>query len=168
MKRTFILALILFTGVASNVFGQAASKTTESVEELKLRLIDIQARQEIARLQLEQLDESLKPENIERALAGIGSTKPEELREQRRRQLAMEKTSVSAELELLELKRTRLEEAIADAEARAYQRSAKAEPVIDNAFRTNLNGLSFLLAIAVVAVVSVASGLGGVFALRRS
>jgi hypothetical protein len=168
MKRTLILALILFTGVASNVFGQAASQTTESVEELKLRLIDIQARQEIARLQLEQLDESLKPENIERALAGIGSTKPEELREQRRRQLTMEKTSVSAELELLELKRTRLEEAIAEAEARAYQKSAKAEPAIDNAFRTNLNGFSFLLAIAVVAVVSVASGLGGVFALRRS
>ena len=167
MKQILFLAFILSFCVAS-VFGQAASKTTESVEELKLRLIDIQARQEIARLQLEQLDESLKPENIERALAGIGSTKPEELREQRRRQLTMEKTSVSAELELLELKRTRLEEAIAEAEARAYQRSAKAEPAIDNAFRTNLNGLSFLLAIAVVGVVSVASGLGGVLALKRS
>ena len=40
-----------------------------------------------------ELEEDLKPENIERALAGFGSTKPEEVRDRRRRLLMIEKGS---------------------------------------------------------------------------
>jgi hypothetical protein len=71
------------------------------------------------------LDESLKPENIERSLAGIGSTRPEELRESRRRQLQIEKDGVLAQLRTVETSRQRLETALANAEVLAYQESAK-------------------------------------------
>jgi hypothetical protein len=71
------------------------------------------------------LDESLKPENIERSLAGIGSTRPEELREQRRRQLTIERDGVQAQLKTLETSRQRLETALANAEVLAYQESAR-------------------------------------------
>ena len=68
--------------------------------------------------------EYLKPENIEKGLAGIGSTRPEELREQRRRQLEIEKKSVQTRLDQLATSRTRLETRIVQADAAAYHSSA--------------------------------------------
>jgi hypothetical protein len=65
----------------------------------------------------QELDEAIKPENIERSLAGVGSTRPEELRESRRRQLAIQRDGVQAQLRTLETSRQRLESAIANAEA---------------------------------------------------
>ena len=77
------------------------------------------------RARAQQLDESLKPENIERSLAGIGSTRPEELRESRRRQLTIERDGVQAQLRTVETSRQRLETALANAEIVAYQQSAR-------------------------------------------
>ncbi|HEX8923010.1 MAG TPA: hypothetical protein VF766_16160 [Pyrinomonadaceae bacterium] len=73
---------------------------------------------------LKQLDEDLKPENIEKYYALNGSTHPEELREQRRRQLEGERERVQTQLDQLGASRTRLETAIATAEAAAYRQSA--------------------------------------------
>jgi hypothetical protein len=66
----------------------------------------------------------MKPENIEHSLAGFGSTKPEELREQRRKELQIERNGVQAQLNLLNTSHTRLEAAIATADAEAYRQSA--------------------------------------------
>jgi len=71
------------------------------------------------------LDEAIKPENIEHSLAGVGSTRPEELREARRRQLSIERDGVVAQLKTAETSRTRLEAALANAEVLAYQQSAR-------------------------------------------
>jgi hypothetical protein len=71
------------------------------------------------------LDEDLKPENVERSLAGVGSSRPEELRELRRRQLTIERDSVHTQLKLLATSRERLEAAIGRAEDAAYQQSAE-------------------------------------------
>jgi len=76
-------------------------------------------------MRLQQLNEALKPENIESSLAGIGSTHPEELRAQRRRQLETEKAGVSAQLDQLAISQRRLETAIGEADAAAYQQSAR-------------------------------------------
>jgi len=70
--------------------------------------------------------EYLKPENIEKGLAGIGSTRPEELREQRRRQLEIEKKSVQTRLDQLATSRNRLETGIVQADAAA----SKAVPAL--------------------------------------
>jgi hypothetical protein len=85
----------------------------------------VQGKEDALRSRLELLDESIKPENIERSLAGVGSTRPEELREARRRQLAIERDGVLAQLKTLETSKQRLEAAIANAEALAYQQSAR-------------------------------------------
>ena len=61
----------------------------------------------------EDIDYALKPENIERSTAGYGTTRPEELREQRRKQLENEKERVRKQLDQLAASRTRLEQAIA-------------------------------------------------------
>jgi len=117
-----LLSVLIF---GANAYAQESSSAKESVENLRAQLLEVQIKEEALRERAQQLEESLKPENIERSLAGIGSTKPEELRESRRRQLTIERDGVQAQLKLLETSRQRLETAIANAEARAYQQSAR-------------------------------------------
>src|ERR1051325_277894 len=121
-KGILVLLVIVFTATAN---AQEPSSAAESVDKLRGQLLEVQDKEEALRVRAQQLDESLKPENIERSLAGIGSTKPEELRESRRRQLTIERDGVQAQLKLLETSRQRLETAIANAEALAYQQSAR-------------------------------------------
>src|SRR2546423_11933332 len=120
-----LLSLVLTLMFAASVYAQDSSSAAESVEKLRAQLLEVQAKEDALRARAEQLEESLKPENIERSLAGVGSTKPEELREARRRQLTIERDGVQAQLKLLETSRQRLETAISNAEARAYQQSAR-------------------------------------------
>jgi hypothetical protein len=128
MRHSWIL--ILFAGLVlfstPNAFGQSGGDAAEKADNLRLQLIDVQSREADLQERLRQLDEDLKPENIERSLAGIGSTRPEELREHRRRQLQIERDKVAAQLALLEKNRTDLESAIVAADAEAYHQSARA------------------------------------------
>lgn len=122
MKRKTSLVLLALLMLSVNVYAQEAA---ERVEKLRAQLLEVQTKENALRTRAEQLEESIKPENIERSLAGIGSTRPEELREARRRQLTIERDGVLAQLKTLETSRQRLESAIANAEALAYQQSAR-------------------------------------------
>ncbi len=122
MKRKTSLVLLALLMLSVNVYAQEAA---ERVEKLRAQLLEVQTKENALCARVEQLNESIKPENIERSLAGIGSTKPEELREARRRQLTIERDGVLAQLKTLETSRQRLEAAIATAETLAYQQSAR-------------------------------------------
>ena len=124
LKSSLVL-LLLVLKFTTNGYEKEPASAAEYAEKLKEQLLEVQIKEETLRARLQQLEESLKPENIERSLAGVGSTKPEELRELRRRQLTIERDSVVAQLKLLETSRLRLEATIADAEALAYQQSAR-------------------------------------------
>ena len=90
MKRHRGLFLVLLLGLlfTSRIFAQdSPANPAEAAADLRARLAEVQANEAYGRARLDQLNEALKPENIERSLAGVGSTRPEELREQRRREL---------------------------------------------------------------------------------
>ena len=87
-------------------------------------MLEVETKQAELQARLQKLEENLKPENIENSLAGIGSTRPEDLRAQRRRQLEIERNGVQTQLNLLATSHTRLEAAIAQADAEAYRQSA--------------------------------------------
>ena len=123
--RRINLVLLALLMLSVGAYAQDGGSAAETVEKLKAQLLEVQGKEDVLRSRLEQLDESIKPENIERSLAGIGSTKPEQLREYRRRQLSIERDGVLAQLKTLETSRQRLESAIANAEALAYQESAR-------------------------------------------
>lgn len=123
MKLQLCLALILSAFVFAN--AQEATSAADTVDKIKLDLLDLQAKEEGMKARLVELEEALKPENIARSLAGVGSTRPEELREARRRQLTIERDSIVAQLRIVENTRTRLESSLADAQARAYHESAR-------------------------------------------
>lgn len=131
MKVKSILLLVLLLILAASGYAQEHPPATaaESLEKLRAQLLDVQAKEEELRERARQLEESLKPENIEHSLAGVGSTRPEELREFRRRQLTKERDGVLAQLKVVETSRQRLETAILNAQGRAYQESARPTPV---------------------------------------
>ena len=107
------ISLVLITvGMASPVAAQQRPAREASSSDLKKQLIDIQAKEIPLRVRLEEIDQALQPESIERDLAGIGSVHPEQLRENRRRLLTIERHGLQAQLELLEELRARVEAAI--------------------------------------------------------
>jgi cell division protein FtsB len=119
-----VLVGILIFSISLVISTTAQESAQERAANLRAQLIETQAKQAELQLRLEQLEEDLKPENIERSLAGVGSTHPEELREARRRQLEIQKKGVQAQLEVLAASRTRLEAAIARADTESFQQSA--------------------------------------------
>ena len=125
MRLHFALVLVLLSFVVVN--GQEGMTSAERVDRLKFQLLELQGKEEELKARAAQLEEALRPENIERSLAGIGSTRPEELREARRRQLTIERDSVLAQLKILDTSRNRVETALREAEGRAYQESARQE-----------------------------------------
>src|SRR5438132_6370425 len=132
LRLTAFLGLSIAVGLLA-ARTPAQSNAQERAANLRAQLIETQARQAELQTRLQQLEEDLKPENIEHSLAGVGSTHPEELREARRRQLEIQKKGVQSQLEILATGRTRLEAAIASADAQSYQQSAGRGPNITQA-----------------------------------
>jgi hypothetical protein len=119
--------IFLSVNLAISVFAQGAtpqSSARERAADLRRQLSDVEAKQAELQARLQQIEENLKPENIERSFAGVGSTRPEELREQRRRQLEIERTGARSQLDLLATSHSRLETAILQADGEAYRQSA--------------------------------------------
>jgi hypothetical protein len=168
MKRRSSLILLLFVmAFGVTVSAQEPASAADQVEKLKAQLLEMQAKEAGLRERLQQLDESIKPDNIERSLAGVGSTRPEELREARRRQLSIERDGVLAQLQTIETGRLRLESALANAEARAYQESAQPNPTDGTQMMLAAGGLSQRVMFAGGGLALLVLGGGGVLLYRR-
>lgn len=105
------------------------SRAETRAEGLRAQLRDVQEKEADLQARSEELDYQLKPEVIERSLAITGSTRPEDLREARRRQLQAEKDRVQSQLNLLATSRARLETAITNADAEADRIRARVDAV---------------------------------------
>jgi len=122
LSLAILLAFVLLGAI--HVSAQETSSAAQNAENLRAQLRDVQLRQGEIQLRLNELDFELRPENIQRFFAGVGSTRPEELREQRRRQLQLEKDTLTNQLQSLNESKLRLETAITRADALTYQQSA--------------------------------------------
>jgi hypothetical protein len=122
-RVTAFLGVLVAVGLFA-IRTPAQNNAHERAADLRAHLVEIQAKQAELQTRLAQLEEDLKPENIERSLAGVGSVHPEELREARRRKLEIEKKGVQSQLDVLATSRSRLESAIAAADADSYRQSA--------------------------------------------
>ena len=105
MRASLRIPLFLILTLSS--IAIATAQTSTSVEQLRSQLSDIQAKEAALQDRIKQLDEDLLPQNIEKYFALNGSTHPEELREQRRRQLENQKASVQSQLTQLATSRAR-------------------------------------------------------------
>jgi len=122
----------------SNQVNRLNDKLSKMQENDKA-LLDMErlTRAELADLQsrLEQTEFSLKPENIDRAGAGYGTTHPEEARDARRRALENERARLQAQIRILETSRTRLEQALqmADDEVDSLRRKMEQQRLQESA-----------------------------------
>ena len=165
-SKVLILLISLVLGCASSVVAQDSAAQT--AENLRAQLGEIEHETVELQAHIQQLDWDLRPENIERYFAGTGSTRPEELREQRRRQLQDEKDRVLARLNDLAARRARLESAIVAADAAAYQESAQ-DPVSRQV--NQMMGAHYLttirLMMGVLIFIGIVGALGLILVLRR-
>ena len=102
---------------------------------LRAELRDVQAKESDLEAKAEDIDYALKPENIERSTAGYGTTHPEELREQRRKQLESEKLRVRKQLDQLVISHSRLDQAIATSDAEVERLRKKLDAVDEAAIQ---------------------------------
>src|SRR5678816_1345435 len=93
------------------------TRAEQRAEQLRSQLFDIQSKIADAQARLEQIEYALKPENIERTTQSYGTVHPEEAREARRKQLEGEKSRVTAQLNLYDSGKNRLEAAVASADS---------------------------------------------------
>jgi len=93
------------------------SRAEQRATSLRAELRDLQQKQADLQAHLEDVNYALKPENIERAVVGYGSTRPEEVRAQRQKQLQSERERVQKQLDQLASSEARLNDAIATSDA---------------------------------------------------
>ena len=110
-----LLSIGMLSGIASAQPAPVVTGSNGSISTLKQQLRDLEWKETLIRIRLEELDEQLKPESIERAFAGIGSVHPEELREHRRKLLTIERNGLQTQLDLLAEERARIEAALVTA-----------------------------------------------------
>ena len=122
-----LVSIVIAFGLAWTVAAQQRGREV-SDSTLKQQLLDLELKETRIRMRLEELNEQLKPDSIERELAGIGSTHPEELREHRRKLLTIERNGLQTQLDLLEEDRARIEAAIATAGTAASLEYAQPSP----------------------------------------
>ena len=167
MRYKQILIALSVLVLTSPSLAQQSQTAEEKLQKLRLELVDVYGKEAALRVRVQQLDEDIKPENIARSLAGFGSTKPEELREFRRRQIELERNKVLQQLEAVSAKRTQLESEIALGETQAYHESAQPQPSsVFQAFVARSSNTSRPLLFGLAGGVFVVLG-GGLFLFRR-
>ena len=150
-----ILLLFVFLAVVTAGSAQDQSDAAANLNNLNSQLIELQHREAELKIQLEQLKFDLKPENVERYFSGYGSTRPEELREMRRRQLQTSKDLVTAELDQLAASRSNLETAISNAEI--HRQSSMVTSALQRNRKTELLTFPRLLALGALLAVAIGS-----------
>lgn len=93
------------------------TRAEQRAEQLRMQLVDVQSKIADLESKLEEIEYAIKPENIERSMQTFGSTRPEEARETRRRQLESERARLKAQLRILSTSQSRLEVSCANADA---------------------------------------------------
>ena len=101
------------------------TRAEQRAEQLRSQLMDIQSKIADYEARLEGIEFALRPENIENSTAGYGTTRPEQAREARKKQLEGERGRVQAQLKLAENSRTRLETAVANSDSEVDMLRAK-------------------------------------------
>jgi chromosome segregation ATPase len=93
--------------------GRAEQRSSQ----LRAEQREVQAKIGELEVRLEDVEFALKPENVERATSVYGTTRPEEIRAQRKKQLETERERVQRQLEQLRVSDAHLTEAIATSDA---------------------------------------------------
>lgn len=107
------------------------TRAEERAEVLRKQLIELIEKETAIKIRLTQLDEDMRPENIERAMATVGTTRTMELRDNRRRSLENEKRGLDSLVALITQSRMRLEEDVRQADQLVVKIRQRLFPMIE-------------------------------------
>ncbi len=93
------------------------TQAEQRAEMLRRQLLELIEKETLYRTRIAQLDEDMRPENVERTLNPYGTTRTAELRDTRRRVLETDRRGYVSLLALTTENRTRLEEEVRQADA---------------------------------------------------
>jgi len=98
---------------------------------LRKQLLELIEKDTSYKSRLAQIDEDMRPENIERSLSGVGTTRTAELRDVRRRSLEIEQRGLESLVNLTTQGRLRLEEDVRQADSLVSRLRQRLLPLID-------------------------------------
>jgi hypothetical protein len=107
------------------------TQAEQRAEMLRKQLLELIEKETSYQIRLTQIDEDMRPENIERALNPYGTTRTAEMRDTRRRVLESERRGYQNLLTLATGNRTRLEEEVRQADALVMKLRLRLNPLID-------------------------------------
>jgi hypothetical protein len=107
------------------------TQVEQRAEMLRKQLLELIEKETALKSRLVQIDEDSRPENIERSLNLIGTTRTVELREARRRILENDRRGVENLLNQTTQSRLRLEEDVRQADAMVAKLRQRLMPLID-------------------------------------
>ena len=103
----------------------------ERAEVLRKQLIELIEKETAYKVRMTQFDEDMRPENIERAMVGMGGTRTAEMRDTRRRALENEKRGIENLLSVTTQSRLRLEEDVRQADQLVTRLRQRLFPLIE-------------------------------------
>jgi exonuclease VII large subunit len=103
----------------------------QRAEILRRQLIDLIEKETSYKSRLTQIDEDMRPENVDRSMAGIGGTRTSEMRDTRSRVLQNEKRGIESVLAVTVASRIRLEEDVRQADQLVTKLRLRLFPMID-------------------------------------
>ena len=106
-------------------------RVEERAEILRKQLLELIEKETAYKSRIAQIDEDIRPENIERALSGIGTTRTVELRDTRRRVLENERKGLESLLNQTTSSRIRLEEDVRQADSLVTKLRQRLLPLIE-------------------------------------
>jgi hypothetical protein len=92
-------------------------KEQQRGEALQLHLQGIAEKEDPLQARLDQINQQLRPESIERIMAGVGSLHPEDAREEVKKRLQTERIRIQSQLDLLRQDRIRTQSSLATTDA---------------------------------------------------
>jgi hypothetical protein len=107
------------------------TRAEQRAEVLRKQLIELIEKEYSSRSRLAQIDDDMRPESIERALSGIGTTRTVEIRDTRRRVLENDRKGAESLLSVTTQSRVRLEEDVRQADLLVTRIRQRLFPLID-------------------------------------
>jgi hypothetical protein len=107
------------------------TQAEQRAEMLRRQLLELIEKETLYRTRITQIDEDMRPENVERTLAPYGTTRTAELRDTRRRVLETDRRGYVSLLALATEGRTRLEEEVRQADTLAQRLRQRLNPLIE-------------------------------------
>lgn len=99
-----------------DLIEERLTRAEQRSESLQTQLRDVMEKQSNTQAQIDRVDDQLRPESMDRALALVGTFRPDEARASLQRQLEGEKKRLQALLDGLDKNRQRLETSLAHAD----------------------------------------------------